>query len=171
MLMYSGLRYENTRQLADDLAMLNRSAEACAARGVQVLYHNHHWEFEDNGRVIDAVLTDGSPTLGLCPDVGWICKAGVDLTAFLDRAADRILPRDGRAGAVHLKDFASPEPSLDTVELGEGIVPLADVARWLDSNAGDADLWLIAEQDKSALSPAEAVTKNATYCKKTFSIA
>ena len=70
LLMYSGLRYNSDEQLARDLAMLNRGAELCAANGIKLLYHNHNFEFEAGGKVIHALLNDGSDALGLVPGHG-----------------------------------------------------------------------------------------------------
>jgi sugar phosphate isomerase/epimerase len=160
-LMYSGLRFESASQFSADLDMLNRSAEAAAGRGVQLLYHNHNWEFEDNRKVIDAVLHETSSELGLCPDVAWVHKAGFDPLDFLEEAKDRVK-------MVHFKDFATQDPErVDTVEFGRGIVPLADVAQWIRRNL--SDIWVVAEQDSSQLNPGEAVTKNAAFMQEQFS--
>ena len=65
-----------------------------------------------------ALLNDASPSLGFCPDVGWIAKGGGDLWAVLEMLKERTY-------IVHLKDFASTTPikegSLDTVEFGKGV--------------------------------------------------
>ncbi|MBN1556821.1 MAG: sugar phosphate isomerase/epimerase [Lentisphaerae bacterium] len=159
LVMYSGLRYQDDDQLARDIAMINRAARLCAERGVALLYHNHNWEFENGHRVMNALLDNAVPELGLCPDVGWVARGGVDVLPWLKRVADRI-------GAVHFKDFGSLDEGVHTVELGEGLVPLADVADWLKSR--DTDLWVIAEQDTSALPPAEAARRNAAFLKHVF---
>lgn len=158
MIMYSGLRFVDDAQFKRDLAMLDHGAQRCADRGFRLLYHNHDWEFADDQRVMSALVQDTDAALGFCPDVGWIDKSGTDVLSFLPQIRDRI-------GAVHFKDFASrdrQEKRLDTVELGNGVVPIADVIQWL----GDKDLsslWGIAEQDTSELSAEEAVRINYNY--------
>ncbi len=154
LLMYSGLRYQSDQQFENDFAMLNRSAECCAERGVRLLYHNHNWEFEENGRVMQALLTRASPALGLCPDLGWVHKGGEDVLGFLEQARDRI-------GGVHFKDFATRKPGLDTVILGTGCVPLREAAAWLRAHTDD--LWVIAEQDKYEGDPADAAKANGAF--------
>jgi len=152
-LMYSGLKYQDDDQFAADLAMLQTSAEKCRQRGVQLLYHNHDWEFADEGRVIEALIQDTD--LGFCPDIGWVMKGGWDAIALLDRLGERV-------GAVHMKDFATETPGqLDTVMLGEGVAPLNGAADWAAAN--NPDLWLIAEQDKADGSPEQAVAQNAKF--------
>ena len=159
LVMYSGLRYESDGQLASDLAMLNRSAERCAERGVRLLYHNHNWEFADGARVMRAVLEDGCPALGLCPDVGWVMKGGRDAVEFLEGAGERV-------GALHFKDFATAGGEVDTVLLGTGVAPLREAGRWA-MRAMDGG-WMIAEQDRAEGDPAEAVAANGAFLRGVF---
>lgn len=159
LVMYSGLRHENDGQFARDLAMLNRSADACAMAGMKLLYHNHNWEFAGGGRVIDALLNETTEAMGFCPDVGWVAKAGQDVIAFLDSVRERV-------GAMHFKDFATVEDAVDTVELGTGVAPLADVAAWM--NANTPGLWAIAEQDKADRPADQAVAANAEFLRATL---
>ncbi len=153
LLMYSGLQYRDDKQLQDDLAMLNRAAARCNEAGIRLCYHNHNWEFDHDGAVMEALLTDGDPSLAFCPDVGWVAKAGQDVPALLTRMGPRV-------AAIHFKDFASLGPDVDTVELGEGVVPLAEAAAWVKANR--PEIWVIAEQDKAAIPADRAVHKNGT---------
>ena len=159
LLMYSGLRSESDEEIARDVDMLNRAAERCAAAGIQLLYHNHYWEFAQDSRTMNLLLRSAAPELGLCPDLGWIHKAGGDVLAFLGENIDRI-------GAVHFKDCATLEPGTDTVVYGTGCVPLRGAAEWLQANR--PDLWMIAEQDHCDGDPAEAVRLNADFLRSAF---
>lgn len=155
--MYSGLRYTDAATFAADLATLNRGADYLASRGFRLLYHNHAWEFANDWQVMNAVLEQTSEALGLCPDVGWVHKAGVDVVPFLERVKPRI-------GAVHFKEFESRTPGvLDTTEFGRGIVPLRETATWLQENL--PGVWILAEQDKTALTPEQAIAANAEFLK------
>jgi len=152
-LMYSGLKYQDDEQFAQDLAMLQKSEQRCRERGVRLLYHNHAWEFADDGRVMETLIRETE--IGFCPDIGWVMKGGADAASLLDRLGERV-------GALHMKDFATPTPGrLDTVMLGEGVAPLRDAATWAATN--DPELWLIAEQDKADTPPEQAVTRNAEF--------
>ena len=155
LLMYSGLRYRDDAQLASDIATLDRGAEKCRERGVSLLYHNHNWEFVDDGKVIRALIKDGK--LGFCPDVGWVMKGGWEIADFLDSIC-------GRVGAIHFKDFATKGPGCDTVPLGQGVAPLKEAADWIRRNTNG--LWVIAEQDNSDIAPAEAAAINAAFLKE-----
>jgi sugar phosphate isomerase/epimerase len=158
--MFSGLRYHDADQFAADLAMLNRCARKAADRGVRLLYHNHNWEFAGSPRVMDLLLEKRAPELGFCPDVGWVAKAGEDVLAFLKQvAADTPL--------VHFKDFATLDPGVDTVCLGDGVVPLAEVGAWIKSGENCVE-WVIAEQDRADIPADEATTRNAQYLRQLF---
>ena len=153
-LMYSGLKYHDEYQFDRDLEMLRDAHEKCRERGVRLLYHNHAWEFDHDGRVIEALIKDTD--LGFCPDVGWVVKGGWNPLSLLDRLGDRL-------GALHLKDFATDnrEGGADTVVFGAGIVPLREAIGWAAENR--PDLWLIAEQDNAEGPPEQAIAQNAQF--------
>jgi sugar phosphate isomerase/epimerase len=157
LLMYSGLKFENDDQFRTDLEQLRAAAERCRECGVQLLYHNHDWEFADGGRIMNALLEHGGPELGFCPDIGWVMKGGANVGRLLAHMGARV-------GAIHFKDFATAAPGLDTVMLGDGIAPLAEAAAWAAQHR--PGLWLIAEQDTAETSAQEAIQRNADYMKR-----
>jgi len=163
-LMFSGLNGESVDAVAGDIAVLGRAAESAAGRGVQLHYHNHHWEFLREG-IMEAVLERTPDSLLLCPDVGWLYRAGVDARSFLEQNASRV-------GALHFKDFATPGDgqvsfNLDTVPLGEGLAPLREVAEWLRTGPLAVDpLWVIAEQDRHDGPAEEAVSVSGRFLRQ-----
>ncbi len=157
LLMYSGLRFENEEQFARDLGMLHRAADKCQARGVRLLYHNHSWEFADDGKVIRKLIEEGK--LDFCPDIGWVMKGGWEITDFLDSIR-------GRVGTVHFKDFATKGPGCDTVPLGRGIVSLKEAADWIRENTDG--LWIIAEQDNADIPAGEAAAISGAFLESVF---
>jgi len=159
LLMYSGLRWKDPCQFTTEVTMLSLSAERCKRHGVHLLYHNHNWEFQEEGKVIKGLLKSACADLGLCPDLGWVHKGGGDVLAFLKENAARL-------GAIHFKDFATMGPQADTVVLGTGIAPLREAATWLKANK--PELWMIAEQDRCEGEPADAVAANAAFLKEVF---
>jgi sugar phosphate isomerase/epimerase len=156
-LLYSGMRDPDS--VKEELSMLNRAAENCARNRIQLMYHNHHWEFKDGASIINYLFEESSPQLGFCPDLGWVKKAGADPVEFLREHHARIK-------AIHLKDFASLSDEVDTVELGEGVVPLSECAEVLQQLFDP--IWVTAEQDTSEIPAEEAIAKNAAFCKKHF---
>ncbi len=158
-LMYSGLRGETDEELHKNLDMLNKAAELAKAQGMSLLYHNHNWEFEKDGRIIKALINDSSKALGFCPDIGWVMRGGWDTVEFLEKIK-------GRVGALHFKDFAEIDGKWETVMLGEGVAPLKEAAEWAKKNT--SGMWAIAEQDRAAVPPDQAVAQNAEYMRSLF---
>jgi sugar phosphate isomerase/epimerase len=158
-IVYSGLEREDEDTFLRHFEALNRCAAQCAEQGVHVLYHNHAHEFEDDAFIMRTILEDGAPELKLCPDIGWVHRAGADVMEFLKEAKDRL-------GALHFKDFADMDTDPHIVRLGEGEVPLREAAEWTRENA--PGLWVMAEQDTPDGSPEEAVRANARFLRQVF---
>ncbi|MFZ2655486.1 MAG: sugar phosphate isomerase/epimerase [Victivallales bacterium] len=163
-LMYSGFNYGTDdgleHLLKKDLESLAKAADTCAARGVRLLYHNHNWEFAQDWRIMKAILSAPIPNLGFCPDIGWLAKAHVEVSGFLDKIRDRI-------GMVHFKDFSSFDEKMDAVELGTGVADLGAAASWIKKNIKDG-IWVAAEQDVSSIGPDKSAMINAKYLKNIF---
>jgi sugar phosphate isomerase/epimerase len=157
ILHYSGLRHQDTEALRAELELLRESSRRAAAHGVQLLYHNHNWEFTGSPCIMDALLSDTD--LELCPDLGWIAKAGRSPVEFLQAHAARV-------GSIHFKDFATLEDGLDTVELGAGVAGLSEAAAWARDNLDG--LWIIAEQDKTGTTPEQSIAENARFLRQAF---
>jgi len=137
--------------------MLRESARRCESAGVELLYHNHDWEFADEQRVMQALIEQTA--IGFCPDIGWVMR-GVGSVAGVKPVLERL---GERVGALHMKDFATvqPDEGLNTVMLGEGVAPLREAAEW--AKGLPEDMWLIAEQDQADGTPEEAITTNAHF--------
>ncbi len=138
-LLYSGLNEADDDVLDASIRALNATASKCADRGIMLLYHNHDWEFADGGRIWNRLLDSADPNIGFAPDLGWMAKAGEDLTTVLNTLDERIR-------VLHFKDFISRDPGQNTCHLGEGIVDFGPAWAWL-ARRGDRDLWITAEQD------------------------
>src|SRR5690606_6776174 len=84
-------------------------------------------------------------------DIGWAQYSGIDPLAYINKYA-------GRLPLLHLKDFLKvsrdPETTTDTVELGQGDLPLNDII----GAASEANVeWIIVEQDSCTNPPLESV--------------
>ena len=69
--------------------------------GVTVHYHNHSWEFADNG-LIFRTLAEKAPDLHFALDTGWAAISGFDPVELLEEYP-------GRFAYVHLRDYAARE--------------------------------------------------------------
>lgn len=116
--------------------------------GAQVHYHNHSWEFADNGLIFRA-LVEKAPELCFALDVGWAAVSGADPAELLDA-----LP--GRVHYVHLRDLKKTENPGDLpfakahegfVDLGTGDLDYPRLMRCLNRHLGEKD-WAIVEYEK-----------------------
>jgi len=115
-----------------------RCAEAAAAHGLELGFHNHDGELRvlENGRRTLDVLLELPIFLEL--DLGWAWWAGVDPVELLDQAR-------GRVPLVHVKDFpVQGERSFCPV--GDGAVGYERVA---PAAVAWGVEWLLVEQDET----------------------
>jgi sugar phosphate isomerase/epimerase len=123
-----------TREDAKQTAYLaNQIGASARSAGLQYCYHNHYFEFVDQGDGgigYDQLLHDTDPALVQFEiDCGWMAVAGHDPVAYLKRYP-------GRFPMVHVKDFLAPEPAMAggamgalrvSTELGTGVVDLGAI--------------------------------------------
>lgn len=155
-------RRAGTAGFASVLRTMWEFGQLCRQSGIQLLYHNHDFEFEPlSGMyaldfIYEAVSADVLKTeLDLC----WVKYAGEDPAAFLRKYA-------GRAPVVHLKDYvgrregsAAPYGLLGESEAKQNSdIPFAfrpfgygcqDAAALVQAALDAGAQWLIIEQDAS----------------------
>jgi sugar phosphate isomerase/epimerase len=167
------------------VATIRKIAEGFQAEGIQLLYHNHDFEFVKLGGeyALDALYKAiPMPYLATEIDTCWVRVAGVDPAAYLRRYA-------GRSPVVHLKDFTSgaaaagkPLYALIDNEGKDGTVDVVDKSAFdfrplgmgqLDvpavlKAAEDAGAsWVVVEQDRSTERPSlEAIRLSREYLAK-----
>ena len=98
---YDKRKLEDDAAWADVAAKFNAASALLQANGMQLLYHNHDFEYKKlpDGRYIhDRIMAD---VQGLDPefDTCWVHYAGIDPTTVIKNYK-------GRVNVVHLKDFA-----------------------------------------------------------------
>ena len=115
--------------------------------GVQVHYHNHSWEFADNG-LIWFTLAEQAPDLMFALDTGWAAVSGYDPVELLEKYP-------GRFQYVHLRDYkkvadpgAQPFKQVHTgyVDLGSGDMGYPRLMRALNRVLGPED-WAVVEYE------------------------
>jgi sugar phosphate isomerase/epimerase len=144
-------RADGVRAIADGLA---RAADAAAARGLRVGYHNHHFELAsriDDRHALEVLAEALPPEVVLEIDAYWAFAGGADVPALIRRFGTRV-------AALHLKDG---DGSLDTsrqVGAGRGVVPLREVV-----DAAPADALRIIELDDTSGDLREAIVAGAAF--------
>lgn len=88
--------------LEDALDFAKRADEyACQLKeqGIDLYYHNHHFEFTKiGGKFLIDIIKENTKHLGFELDIHWIYRGGVDPVKFINRYA-------GRIRLLHLKDY------------------------------------------------------------------
>ena len=131
---------------------LNAIGEKLSQEGLELLYHNHDFEFKgtDNLKVLYANADPAN--LGAEVDVAWVQLGGHEPAAYVTELGDRVK-------ILHLKDY-NAENTPRWTPAGQGTVDLAGVV----AAAPRAEFGII-ELDESPIDPIEAVRQSAEYLK------
>ena len=160
------------------VAKIAAIGEAAEKIGLQLLYHNHDFEFVKlDGKYMLDILYETVPAKYLATelDTCWVNVGGEEPAAYVRKYT-------GRAPVVHLKDFYG-EKSDDMYEL-IGIKPTApkrpsgfefrpvgsglqNIPAILEASVDAGALWVVVEQDNPSmgLTPVECATKSREYLK------
>ena len=138
--------YPGFASTLDEIAKIGKAAKD---RGIQLLYHNHDFEFVlvDGVYGLD-ILYDKTPAdlLQTQIDTCWVKVAGEDPAAYVRKYT-------GRAPIVHLKDFVGEKgkkesgksPDFDFRPIGMGV---QDIPAILAASQSAGTEWLVVEMDK-----------------------
>src|SRR5690606_6733734 len=135
---------------ADDLVkIMDTLGEKCHKAGIQLLYHNHDFEFKPlaDGTVIEDVLLEkcNPKYVNFQMDLFWVTKAEVDPLAYFEKYP-------GRFKAWHVKDMSTEGVF---APVGTGTI---DFKRILDAKKKSGMEFYLVEQDNTFdLDPLEAI--------------
>ncbi len=179
VLPYLDAKYRESKEIfMEAVAKIAAIGEAAEKIGLQLLYHNHDFEFvQYDGKYMLDLLYETVPAKYLATelDTCWVNVGGEEPAAYVRKYT-------GRAPVVHLKDFYG-EKSDDMYELigikstapkrpsgfefrpvGSGLQNIPEIlAASVDAGAN----WLVVEQDNPSmgLTPVECATKSREYLK------
>ena len=144
---------EDFRKLKDYLEELSVK---CAAKGIELLYHNHDFEFTPmgDGRVMDFLLEQSS-AYAFELDTFWAEFAGVNTPKYMEKL-------DGRIPMIHIKDYAGIDetgwPQITAIGTGKlDNEPIIQAARKQNKE------WLIVELDTSPYPVLESAKMSIDY--------
>lgn len=153
--LVGGARLRQRPPSDEEEADLARVCEALAAHGaalgVAVAYHPHTACTVETAAEIDRLLAR-TRILTLCLDASHIALVDEDPVAHLRTYRDR-------TSYVHLKDWARGA----FTELGRGTIGIDTPAFLAELGAQSFPGWVVVEQSRSEVSPAESARVNADY--------
>ena len=169
---------KDEEELVAAIARIRNCGERCKARGIQMLYHNHDFEFEKiNGKYILDTFYDEIPAdlLQTELDTCWVNVGG-------EVPAEYVRKYTGRAPIVHLKDFtgSKSENMYELIGIDKKAEPDAQAFEFRPVGSGKQDFpsiliaaekagatWVAVEQDKPSmgLTPMECAKKSIEYVK------
>lgn len=183
----TGIRYaaipwleapKDSAELEKVIARIQNAGERCKARGIQMLYHNHDFEFEkiDGAYILDTYYARISAEyLQTELDTCWVNVGG-------ENPADFVRKYTGRAPIVHLKDFAgsksenmyaligsdaAKEDSAGAFEFRPVGYGRQDVPAILQAAEDAGASWVVVEQDSPSMdkNPMECAKMSIEYLK------
>lgn len=153
---------KNSEELQSSIDRIQKIGARCASRGMELLYHNHDFEFEKiNGRYILDTYYEEIPADRLNPelDTCWVNVGGEDPAAYIRKYA-------GRISVVHLKDFegsksanmyaligtdTAKEDSAGQFEFRPVGYGRQNMPAILEASADVNAKWLVVEQDSPSM--------------------
>lgn len=137
--------YKNLANACEELAKYG------ASKGIGLAYHPHVGCTIETEEEIDILLNETKKTQ-LCLDASHIGLVGEDPVAHIRKYRER-------TGYIHLKDWAAGK----FVEMGQGTIGLDFGAILGELQAQKFPGWVVIEQSRSDVSPAESARINAKY--------
>ena len=140
-------------------AKLNQAAIVARKAGLQLVYHNHDFEFIDfNGTTgYDILLRETNPAdLKFELDIYWTVKAGKDPIALFDQ-------NPGRYVTWHVKDMDKADKSF--TEVGSGSINYQQI--FAKARLSGMKHYFV-EQDVIKIDPNESITRSFQYLKSSI---
>lgn len=146
-------KFDTIDGIKDVCATLNEAAEVCTENGLQLVYHNHWWEYLtiEGQAANEIMLATLDPSIVFEVDTYWVQVAGAD-------ALNTIKSLGRRAPLLHIKDGPATQDG-DMTAVGSGVM---DIPAVVDAGKPHAE-WLIVELDRCATDMMEAVEQSYAY--------
>lgn len=139
-------------------ARFNIAGELCKKAGLKLAYHNHNFEFKDQGNGItgyDILLKETDAKLvGFELDIFWAVNAGLN-------PVDMFKKNPGRYKMFHVKDMDKQDKAV-FAEVGSGRIDFKSI--FAEAKMAGLD-YIFTEQDLIKKDPYESITESYNYVK------
>jgi inosose dehydratase len=135
-LFFSGAPAPTEEDVKRKVEALNTAGRFAKDADLTFAYHNHWWEFQSKVNEIETLYSETDPSVvSFLLDAGHAYRGGANVPEFLRKYSQRII-------ALHLRDYKDGKQ----IPLGEGTVPLAEIASTLRSQHWSG--WAINEEER-----------------------
>ena len=134
---------------------LNTAGRMCKDAGLQLVYHNHAFEFDNfDGEIGYEVFMENTDKdlVDFEMDIYWVVRAGIEPSALFEKYP-------GRFPLWHIKDMDKQQPDLNT-EIGSGSVDYKEIFKYTEE-AGVKHL--IIEQENFEMDPYKSLKQSFNY--------
>jgi len=139
-------------------AKFNQAAELCQKSGLKLAYHNHNFEFKDQGNGVTGysiLLNETDAKLvGFELDIFWAVNAGLDPVVMFSK-------NPGRYKMFHVKDMDKLDKAVFT-EVGSGKIDFKTI--FANAKLAGVD-YIFTEQDLIKKEPFQSITESYNYIK------
>lgn len=139
------MKFDSKEDVSKKIYQLNQLGWRAQKHGVQVLYHNHNWEFEviDGKYILDVLVHGTDPdVIKIELDTYWVHHGGENPARYMKKLGER-------CAILHIKDM-EPGSEQFFAEIGTGLLNFSEIISVAD-NIGVR--WMIVEQDASRRDP------------------
>lgn len=146
-------KFDTIAGIKEVCATLNEAAAVCNENGLELVYHNHWWEYAtvEGQAGNEVMLANLDPSITFEVDTYWVQVAGVD-------PLQTIQSLGSRAPLLHIKDGPATQDG-DMTAVGSGVMDIQAVIEAGKPHAA----WLVVELDRCATDMMEAVAQSYTY--------
>lgn len=150
--------YRNSENIDVFIGKMNKLGEKLKAAGIQLIYHNHKFEFEKvNGKpMLQYMFEQFNPAfVQMEIDTYWIQAGGANPVTWINQVA-------GNMGVMHLKDFRIVKDEQQFAEIGQGNLEWVEI---LEAANQAGVTYAAVEQDSFTEVPIESLKMSFDYLK------
>lgn len=151
----------NTEGYSKVKAMIPKLIALGEKYGIELLYHNHDFEFEkeSDGKFHLNSILESDSKIKLELDTFWAFYAGVDPVEYMNAVKDKL-------SMIHIKDYLNTNPP-SFAAIGTGNMKNIPILDWAKSAKLE---WVIVEQDNSSIDIFESAKLSVDYLKTYYKI-
>lgn len=147
---------KNPKGLDEFVGRMNTVGKTLKENGIQLIYHNHRFEFEQTNGVtwLDHLLNNFDPEfVQLELDMHWVVAGGANPISWIRKVNNNM-------GVMHLKDFKIEDNERKFAEIGYGNIEWEEI---LEEAVKAGVIYAAVEQDRHTDDPVKSLEMSFNY--------